>query len=140
VLVAGVTEMATGGFNVIIAIPVLVVSAWLVAVTVTACCDAIVAGAVYRPAALMAPALAGLIDHVTAEFAVPVTVAVNCCVCPGPSELLAGETATLIDCDSAIFVPNNRKMQSPKFQAVIARSISTCPSAAKLLRSAAPHE
>ena len=40
----------------------------------------------------MVPALAGLIDHVTAVFAVPVTLAVNCCVWLAAKVLVAGVT------------------------------------------------
>lgn len=36
-------------------------SAWLVAVTVTVCCDAMLAGAVYKPDVLTPPTPAGLI-------------------------------------------------------------------------------
>ena len=49
------------------------------AVTVTVCCVAIDAGAVYRPVAETDPT-AGLTVHVTAVFELPVTVAVSCCV------------------------------------------------------------
>jgi hypothetical protein len=40
------------------------------------------------------PPTAGLIDHCTPVFVVPATLAVNCCVCPAVSELLAGVTDT----------------------------------------------
>ena len=40
-------------------------SPWLVTVTTAVCGDVIVDGAVYRPAALMVPAPAGLSAHVT---------------------------------------------------------------------------
>jgi hypothetical protein len=62
-----------------VAPPDLVVSATLVAVTVTAWELVMLAGAVYSPVAEMLPTL-GLIDQVTAVFVVPVTVAVNCWV------------------------------------------------------------
>src|SRR5690242_21745354 len=83
VAVAGASDADTAavGVSVTVAVPLLLASAWLVAMTVTVCCVVIVAGAVYSPPALMLPAF-GLIDHVTAVFALPVTVAVNCCVCP----------------------------------------------------------
>src|SRR5215471_18256357 len=74
---AGLTDTPTGGMSVIVALADLVGSAALVAVTITACCDPIDAGAVYRPAALTVPTL-GAIDHVTALLLLPVTVALNC--------------------------------------------------------------
>lgn len=82
--VAAVGEMVTvpGGLRVMVAVAVFDVSAALVAVTVTVCCVATLAGAVYRPPLLMLPTPAGLIDQVTVVFADPVTVAVNCCVAP----------------------------------------------------------
>jgi hypothetical protein len=40
-------------------------------------------GAVYSPVAFMLPT--PLIDQVTAVLAEPVTVAVNCCLPPGPA-------------------------------------------------------
>ena len=46
VAVAGVRLTTVGGIKVTVADAVLVVSAWLVAVTVTFCCVAMVAGAV----------------------------------------------------------------------------------------------
>ena len=61
------------------ALALLVVSATLVAVTVTICWVAMVLGAVYRPALDSVPT-EGLIDQVTAVFDEPVTVAANCCV------------------------------------------------------------
>jgi hypothetical protein len=56
----------------------------------------IVAGAVYTPAALMTPVPTGLIDHVTAEFEVLASDAVNCVDCPGTSVKLDGATLTEI--------------------------------------------
>jgi hypothetical protein len=51
---------------VIVAVPVALVLAALVAVTVAVCELVTVAGAVYNPEALIVPApVAGLIDHVT---------------------------------------------------------------------------
>ena len=55
----------------------LVGSATLWAVTVTVCDVVILEGAVYRPAEEIVPT-DGLIDHVTAVFLFPRTVAVNC--------------------------------------------------------------
>ena len=67
----------TGGTTVTLAVAVLLVSATLVAVTVTVCGLPSVAGAEYRPPLEIVPT-AGLTDHVTAIFVVPVTAAVNC--------------------------------------------------------------
>jgi hypothetical protein len=57
-------------------------SDWLVAVIVTVCAVAMLAGAVYRPVALNVPTPSGAINHVTAVLLVFATVAVNCTVCP----------------------------------------------------------
>ena len=62
---------------VMLAVAVLLVSATLVAVTMTVCRLPSAAGAVYRPPLEIVPT-AGLTDHVTAVFVIPVTVAVNC--------------------------------------------------------------
>jgi hypothetical protein len=62
---------------VMLAVAVLLVSAALVAVTVTVCGLLSVAGAVYRPPLEIVPT-AGLTDHVTAVFVVFFTAAVNC--------------------------------------------------------------
>ena len=71
------------------------VFAALVAVIVTVCGDVTAAGAVYNPDELIVPApVAGLIDHVTAVFVLPTTVAVNCCVPPALTLAEAGETLT----------------------------------------------
>ena len=57
-----------------------VVSATLVAVTITLCCVVRVAGAVYNPVLLIVPTF-GLSVQVTAVFPdPPLTVAVNCWV------------------------------------------------------------
>src|SRR5262245_7562588 len=87
-----------GGISVTVAAPVLVASAWLVAVMVTVCRVAKLAGAVYSPlAALMLPAPAGALLQVTVWLAVLVTVAVNCCVCPPLIRMMApGHTFTPI--------------------------------------------
>src|ERR1017187_10205700 len=88
----GDTETVTGGVRLMVAVPLLVVSAALVAVTVTVWADAMEAGAVYRPAEEIEPA-AGLIDQVTAVLEVLPTVAVNCCVLP-PLVIETGEGDT----------------------------------------------
>jgi len=68
---------------VIVAVPIAVLLAALVAVTVTVCAVVTVAGAAYSPLLLIVPApVAGLSVHVTAVFVLLVTVAVNCCVPP----------------------------------------------------------
>jgi hypothetical protein len=96
VVLAGLTLTATGGYKVIVAVVVLLVSDWLVAVTFTVCIDPTVAGAVYKPAALIVPApVAGLRVHVTAELHPPVTNAVNCCIWPPYSAAAAGERVTV---------------------------------------------
>ena len=76
----GLRLIVIGGINETVAEADFVGSAWLVAVTVTVCCDVMLAGAVYKPVALTLPTPLGLIDQVTVELVVLVTVAVNCCV------------------------------------------------------------
>jgi hypothetical protein len=93
-MVAGLTLTATDGSSVIVVDEDAVVSARLVAVTVTVCAVVMVAGAVYTPDALIEPTPAGLIDHVTALLAVLVTVAVSCAVWPMFSAVVAGLTLT----------------------------------------------
>ena len=73
----GLTVICTGGTTVTLAVAVLLVFATLVAVTVTVCGLPSVAGAEYRPPLEIVPT-AGLTDHVTAVFVVPVTAAVYC--------------------------------------------------------------
>jgi hypothetical protein len=81
--VVGDTATVTGGSNVTDAVATAALLAALVAVTVTVCAVATVAGAVNNPLLLIVPApVAGLIVHVTAVFVVFATVAVNCCVPP----------------------------------------------------------
>jgi hypothetical protein len=75
--VVGARETFTGGVTVTLAAAFLLVSAMLVAVTVTVCGLPSVAGAVYRPPLEIVPT-AGLTIHVTAAFVVPATAAVNC--------------------------------------------------------------
>src|SRR6266852_5386873 len=77
----------------------LVVSAWETAVTVTVAGLGAAAGAVYKPAAVIVPTVAfppvtPFTCHVTAVFVVPVTVEMNCCVCPGVKFAVAGATLT----------------------------------------------
>jgi hypothetical protein len=70
-------------------------STTLVAVTVTDCVLVTDAGAVYRPVDVRLPTL-GFSVHVTAVLLVPVTVAKNCCACPGATWLLPGLTEIVI--------------------------------------------
>src|SRR5258708_4004782 len=82
VTVCGLIELVTGAARVIVAAALFVLSAWLVAVTVTVCWLVIGAGAAYSPVdALMVP-VAGLIVQVIAMSLALVTVALNCWVCP----------------------------------------------------------
>jgi hypothetical protein len=75
--------LAPAGCTVTVAEMDLVESATLVAVTVTMGGTGTVAGAVYSPLAEIVPALAlGSTLQVTAVLALPVTVAVNCCLPP----------------------------------------------------------
>jgi len=88
----------------------LVVSAWLTAVTV-ALLLALTAGAVYRPDAEIEPFV---VDHVTAVFVEPLTLAVNCSVPEeetvaevGETEIetapvVAGVTVTLAEADLVV--------------------------------------
>ena len=91
--------------RVTVAVEDLLVSTWLVAVTVTVWAVVMLAGAVYRPEALTVPAPAGLIVHVTAVSALLV-VAVNCCVWPAYSKLVEGETLTVILSYGSPLMPN----------------------------------
>jgi len=92
-----VVSGAEGTSKVIVAFADLVESATLVAVTVTACCVIMLAGAVKTPPVLMLPTL-GLRAQFTAVLEEPpVTVAVNCSVCKANSEAVAGVTETLTD-------------------------------------------
>ena len=96
VAVAGASVTVTGtagGLRVTVPDAFFVVSLTLVAITATVCTLAMDAGAVYKPVLLTDPT-DGLMDHVTAVLPSPVTVAVNCCVCPARSVALAGLTET----------------------------------------------
>jgi hypothetical protein len=77
------------GINDTVALAAFVESATLVAVTVTLCLIAMVAGAWYTPLAMVPTA--GLRDQVTAVFAAPVTVGVNVALWPPVSELVPGD-------------------------------------------------
>jgi hypothetical protein len=78
-VVITVKSGCTAGVKLTVPLADLLPSATLVAVTVTVCAPAILPGAVYSP--LDTVPTTGLIDQFTAVFDVPVTVAVNCCVC-----------------------------------------------------------
>src|SRR5580698_6061810 len=77
-----VTGTPWPGASVIVAVTEFVGFAWLVAVRVTVCSVVMLAGAVYRPAALTLPTPAGFNDQVTAVLIAFFTVATNCCVSP----------------------------------------------------------
>ncbi len=73
---------------------------WLVAVTVTVDGEGKVCGAVYRPEEEIVPLtkfppVMPLTLQFTALELAPVTVAVNCCVCPSGTEAVAGCTVTV---------------------------------------------
>src|SRR5689334_18051051 len=90
--VAGVTVTVIAGDNVTVAVPVVVLSAWLVAVIVTDCSTGMLAGAVYRPVELIVPAVAAHVTAVLAEFS---TVVANCCVWLPNSVAAGGVTVTM---------------------------------------------
>jgi hypothetical protein len=97
VAVVGDTATEIAGSKSIVAVAVLAVLTTLVAVSVTVCRAAMVAGTVYNPLELTVPAPDdGLINHVTAVLVAFVTVAVNCCVCPPYNVAVAGATETEI--------------------------------------------
>ena len=85
-------EGCAGGLSVTVAEADFVESATLVAFTITACIEGIEAGAVYRPAEVIAPADGGLMVQATPVLLFPATVAVNCCVSPEGIEGFAGVT------------------------------------------------
>jgi hypothetical protein len=87
--------MLTVGTSVTVAVPVLVGSAVLLAVTVTNCWLETGDGAMYSPAALMVPKLGDVIDQLTPVLFVPVTEALNCWLWPAVRLTLAGVTETL---------------------------------------------
>ena len=93
--VAGDTVTATGT-RLTVALTFLLGSAALAAVTVTVCAEAMVAGAVYTPAARVPTD--GDIDQFTLVLADPLTVALNVLDCPPVSE--ADEGVMLIDTEA----------------------------------------
>jgi hypothetical protein len=86
--------MVGSGSSVTVAEALLVVSATLVAVTVTVCWLAMVAGAMYEPALLIVPVF-GLRLQVTAALLLPETVAVNGCACEGVKDTVKGVMLTV---------------------------------------------
>jgi hypothetical protein len=90
----GLRETLTIGTNVTAALAVLVVSAALVAVTMTVCGEVSKLGAVYKPLLETVPT-AGLSDQVTAVFVLPATDAVNCRLCAAMRLALEGVTETV---------------------------------------------
>jgi len=89
---AGATVTPTVATSVTAAVADLVISATLVAFTLTVWAVRL-AGAVYSPVAETEPT-AGVTDQVTAVFEVFTTVAVNCCDCDGSTVALRGLTLT----------------------------------------------
>jgi hypothetical protein len=71
--------LALVGCRVTLAVPLVTLSTVLVAITERDCVAETVAGAVYKPPVEILPGAAALSDHLTAEFAVPVTTAVKGC-------------------------------------------------------------
>src|SRR2546425_1265934 len=95
--------MPMGGNTVTCAVPILVGSATLTALTVTGFGLGTVLGAVYRPVTEMVPTVAlppstSFTNQVTAVLSPPgaTTVAVNCCVCPTSTVAVWGVTVTVI--------------------------------------------
>jgi hypothetical protein len=91
------------------ALAVLVLSAWLVAVTVTIAGFGTVVGAVYKPSDEIVPTAALPLtvlftDHVTVVFGVPVTVAVNCCVVVVCTVADVGDNVMVTDGGAAVIV------------------------------------
>src|SRR5262249_36764749 len=97
----GTVKVRPAGFNCgkgmrgTMACPQRAASTVLQALTLTVCTLVIVAGAVYRPLALIAPTC-GVIDQVTEVNGLPVTVAVNGCVVPAVKAAVGGVTVTVI--------------------------------------------
>src|SRR5512140_1674702 len=113
-----------GGFSVTVAVPDFVLSATLVAVTVTVWVEPIDEGAVYRPAAEIVPTLLGLIAQFREVLEVPVTVGVNCWVWPPDKLLVPGarttETGTRVTVVEADLVGS---------AALVAVTVTDCPEA-----------
>jgi hypothetical protein len=104
----GVTATLTVGTSEIVAEALFVASAALVAVTVTLCAVKMVAGAIYKPFAVITPT-DGFSAHVTPLFDVPETLAANVMLCdalrfaaPGDTETTTGGTSDTVA--TAVFV------------------------------------
>src|SRR5580704_4363625 len=102
-MLAGLMDVSTGGGfrNVSVALADLVGSATLVAVTNSLFGEGMFRGAMNRPVVSIVPTcvlplICPATDHVTAVFAVPVTVAVNCCDAPVTRFALVGEIVILM--------------------------------------------
>ena len=121
-VVGGLTLTATEGSSVIVVDEDAVVSARLVAVTVTVCAVVTVAGAVYRPDVLIEPPATGLTDHVTALFALLVTIAVSCAVWPLFSAVFAGLTLTATEGSSVIAVDEDAVVSAK----LVAVTVTVC--------------
>lgn len=96
---SGLTLTTTAARIVAVPVPDFVGSATLVAVTVTVAGAGATAGAVNNPAGEIVPHVAPaqpapFSAHVTAVFAVPVTVALNCCDCAAITFTVEGPTDT----------------------------------------------
>jgi hypothetical protein len=92
------------------ALPDFVVSAWLVAVTVTFAGDGKSLGAEYRPPVLIVPTLAfppatELTLQLTLALEDPVTFAVNCSEFPSSTLPLGAETETVTVCGGGAVPP-----------------------------------
>jgi hypothetical protein len=102
--------------TVAVAVPDFVPSCTLVAVMVTVCALAVVAGAVHTPPVVIEPAEA---DHVTDcdGLLVPATVAVNVCVPPPATVTLDGDTVTPVTVDvlDAVYVMLDGFVRLPLF-------------------------
>src|ERR1019366_7082014 len=103
--VGGATRTATG-CRVTVAVADFVLSATLVAVTVTVWLAGTEAGAVYKPLDVMDPALLGLMVQVTAVLLLPVTVAGNCCTWPRNMLAVGGATVSATGCRVTVALPD----------------------------------
>lgn len=112
------------GFRTKEAVAVLVMSAWLVAISVTFCCAVRVAGAVYTP--LFRTPTVGVTDQLTAVLLVPEMEAVNFADWPafntvdvGATEIPTGITGTPSDTVAVALL-----VESARLVAVIATCVS----------------
>ena len=75
---AGKVRTGWNATRLTVAVADLLLSATLVALTITVCCVAMLTGAIYNPVLETVPVL-GVTDHVTSVFGAFTTVAENCC-------------------------------------------------------------